>query len=194
MKLKATSIQTTFTQILMRNILKKLCSMRKASPQPFVSHFFSSMPSSTKSAFNFGLSSSNPDVETESPPKHHDDAATNKPDSSKPQVNLKPKKAKPQDSTSDTGYSTGNYIDLFALLDILENVSDTINNVDTIEKTIAEINTMIDEKVSGLDSKLDASHQSLSQTNKSRPTIAEQESHLDQLISLLLKNTIEEVE
>lgn len=69
-----------------------------------------------------------------------------------------------------------------------------MNKVDTIEKTIAEINTMIDEKVSGLDSKLDAIHQSLSQTNRSRPTIDEQESHLDQLISLLLKNTIEEVE
>ena len=50
----------------------------------------------------------------------------------------------------------------------------------------------IDDKVSGLDSKLDAILQSIN--NQSRPSAIDREAQLDQLISLWLKHTIEEVE
>lgn len=67
-------------------------------------------------------------------------------------------------------------------------------NLDALETSVAGLNSKIDVKVSGMDSKLDAIIQSLSETNKSGPTVAEREAHLDQFISLCLKNKIEEVE
>ena len=49
----------------------------------------------------------------------------------------------------------------------------------------------MDQKVSGLDSKLDAILQPISQ--QSGPSVAEREAQLDQLISLRLKHSMEEV-
>ena len=69
-----------------------------------------------------------------------------------------------------------------------------MNKVDVIESSVIGLNTKIDEKVSRLDFKLDAILNSLSEANKSGPTVFEREAQLDQLISLCLKQTIEEVE
>lgn len=94
---------------------------------------FQSKPSSSRINFGFGLSSSsyeplneevkiddqvqvNPNAELESTHKLQDDAATTNHGPSKPPVNLEPNKAKPQDYTSNTGSSAGNYIDPFSLL------------------------------------------------------------------------------
>ena len=57
---------------------------------------------------------------------------------------------------------------------------------------MAGLNTKIDEKVSRLDSNLDAILRSLS--SQSGPSVAEREAQLDQLLSLWLKHSIEEVE
>ena len=61
--------------------------------------------------------------------------------------------------------------------------------VASIETYVTKLNTKMDQKVSGLDSKLDVIHQSLSQ--QSGPSVAEREAQLDQLISLRLKQTME---
>lgn len=44
---------------------------------------------------------------------------------------------------------------------------------------MAGLNTEIDEKVSGLDSKVDAILISMSEANKSEPSVAEREAQLD---------------
>ena len=159
---------------------------------PFVR--FQSKPSSSNSTFDFGSSTSTPDAERESTPKLHDDVSTNKPGPSEPPVNLKPAKNKLQDSTSYTGSSAGNYIDSFALLEIQSNVFDTMKKVDTIETTMAGLNSKIDEKAFRLESKLDAILQSLSEVNKSWPTTAEREAQLYLLVSLRIKHAMEQVE
>lgn len=58
---------------------------------------------------------------------------------------------------------------------------------------MAKLNAKIDEKVFGLNSKLDTNLNSLSKTNKSGPTPTEREAQIEQLISFQLKHTIEEV-
>ena len=55
-----------------------------------------------------------------------------------------------------------------------------------------ELNSRLDQKVSRLDSKLDAILRTLSQ--QSRPSVAEREAHLDQLVSIRLKHTMEQVD
>ena len=69
-----------------------------------------------------------------------------------------------------------------------------MKKVNTIEGSVAKLNTGLGVKVSGLDSKLDAILESLSVVNTSGPTIVECEAQLDHFISLQLKHTIEEVE
>lgn len=64
----------------------------------------------------------------------------------------------------------------------------------TIETFVVGLNAKLDAKVSGLDSKLDAILLSLFEATKSGPTNVEKEAQLDQLISLRIKHTIEEVE
>ena len=120
-------------------------------------HFMSSVkflsnPSSSKSAFDFRSSFSTPDGDDNSNIKmQEDDAATNP----GPYKNPTSHKEKPQHSNSVTGSSAGDYINLFALLKIHTNVSNTMKKVSCIETSVTELNTKIDQKVSRLDSKLD---------------------------------------
>ena len=64
--------------------------------------------------------------------------------------------------------------------------------VSSVDNSVTELNSKLDQKVSRLDSKLDAMLQSLSQ--KSGPSTTEREAHLDQLISIRLKNTVEQID
>lgn len=64
---------------------------------------------------------------------------------------------------------------------------------ESLDTYVAGLNAKIDEKVSGLDSKLDGILISLSKRNKSEHTTVEREAQLDQLISIRIKHTIEEV-
>lgn len=59
-----------------------------------------------------------------------------------------------------------------------------MKKVDAIETYVDRLNAKMDEKVSGLDSKLNVILNILFETNKSGPTTAEKEAQLDQLISL----------
>lgn len=111
------------------------------------SYKFLSKAMSSKSAFDFGSSSLA--LESESTPKLHDDVVT-KPGPSNYPVN--PDHNHSNDSTSSLA---GKHIDPFSLLDIQANVFDTMKKVDTIEAYVSGINSMLDEKFSGLDSKLD---------------------------------------
>lgn len=109
-------------------------------------------------------------------------------------MNIGDDKNTSQTSTSETGSSAGNYVDIFTLLEVRENVSGTMKKFNAIVTFVAGLNAKIDDMVSGLDSKIDSILKSLSETKKSGPTVTEREAQLDQLISRLLKHTIEEVE
>lgn len=111
------------------------------------SYKFLSKAMSSKSAFDFGSSSSAP--ESESTPKLHDDAAT------KPSPSNHPVNPEHNHSNDSTGSSAGKHINPFTLLDIQANVFDTMKKVDTIKAYVSGINSKLDEKVSGLDSNLD---------------------------------------
>lgn len=69
-----------------------------------------------------------------------------------------------------------------------------MKKVDVIETYVSGLNTKINEKFSGLDSKLDAIMLSLSEATKSGPTVVERDAQLDQLILLRLKHIVEEFE
>lgn len=139
--------------------------------------YFVSKPSTSKSSYDFGSSYSTT-LDNGSKTKHQeDDVATNPGPSTHPssdQCHL-------QHSDSDSESSAGDYVDPFALLKILTNVSDTMQKLAYVETSVTELNSKLDQKVSGLDSKLDAILHSLSQ--QSGPSVAEREAHLDQLIS-----------
>lgn len=89
----------------------------------------------SKSAFDFGSSSTTP--ETDSTTKLNDDAAT-KPGPSDHQTN--PEHALSSDSI---GSSVGNHIDPFALLEIQANVFDTMKNVYILEASVSGLNSKI---------------------------------------------------
>lgn len=152
---------------------------------PFrTSQQFQSKAASSKSAFDFGSSSSTP--ETESTPKLKDDAT----------IKLGPSTQHADQEHDHSGDSTGssacNHIDPFALVEIQNNISLTMQTVNTIEASVSGLNNKLEEKVSGLDSILDFI---LSSINKqSEPSTTEREAQLDQLISLRLNYTIEKVE
>ena len=82
---------------------------------------------------------------------NEDDVAT-KPG---PSTNISSHQAPTHDSDSDSKSSAGDYIDPFALIEIQTNVSDTMKKVSCIETSFTELNTKLDQKVFGLDSKLD---------------------------------------
>lgn len=134
-----------------------------------------------------------PEGETVSTPKNIVVDLT-PPGSPEQQPNQEVEKNKSRDSTSNTRSFAGNYVDQFALLEIRDSISGTMKKVNAIEAFVDGLNTRLDVKVFGLDSKLDAILNSLSTTKPSRPTTAVREAQLDQLISLRLKHTIEEVE
>lgn len=50
----------------------------------------------------------------------------------------------------------GDYIEPFALLEIQTIMSDMMKKVSLIERSVTELTTKMDQKVSGLDTKLDA--------------------------------------
>ncbi|XP_023739640.1 uncharacterized protein LOC111887699 [Lactuca sativa] len=134
---------------------------------------FSSKPSRSKSSYDFGSSSSTtPDGDSNS--KHQEDDATTKPGSS---THPHSPKSPSQHSDSDSESSAGDYVDPFALLEIRTNISDTMQKVASVETSVMELNSMMDQKVFGLDSKLDAILQTLSQ--QLGPSFAEREAHLD---------------
>lgn len=66
-----------------------------------------------------------------------------------------------------------------------------MKQVNAIEAIVAKLNTRLDVKVYGPDSKLDDILNFLSETNKFRPTTTDKEAQLDQHISLRLKHIIE---
>ena len=136
------------------------------------SKHFQSKSSASKSAYDFGSSSSTtPDATLNSKMSKDDDAT--KPS---PSTNIS-SKAPPNNSYFDSESSAGEYIDPFSLLEIQTNVSDTMQKVASIETSVTNLNTKMDQKVSGLDSKLDVILQSLSQ--HFGPFVAEREAQLD---------------
>lgn len=151
---------------------------------PVFSFLFPSNPSSSRPYFDFGLSSSSSEPvdeeikiddqfqthlrdETKSTPKPDNTTTANKPSPSEPPVNQGAHQTKSRNSTSDTRSSVGNYVDPFAFLELWENVSITMKKVDAIKTFVASINTKIDAKVYGLESKLDAILLTLSKATKS---------------------------
>ena len=70
----------------------------------------------------------------------------------------------------------------------------TISKVESLDKSVAQLDSKIDAKLSGLDTKLDAILHSLFEVKKPRPSDAERVQQLDQFISLRNKHTIEEAE
>lgn len=144
---------------------------------------YQSKASASKSAYDFGSSSSTTPDGFSNSKLQEDDAATKPGPSTNPSFNQSP----PQHSDFDSESSAGDYVDPFALLEIRIHVSDTMLKVSSVESSVTEINTKLDQKVSGLDAIL----RSLSQ--QSGPSAAEREAQLDQLMSLRLKHTMEEV-
>lgn len=136
---------------------------------------FQSKPSSSKSAFDFGSSSSTtPDGGSNSNIKVHEDYATTQPG---PSTNPSFHKTKSHHSNSDTRSSAGDYIDPFAIIKMKTNVLDTMKKVSLTESSVTELNTKLNQKVFRLDSKHDAIIHSPS--HQSRPTAAEREVQLD---------------
>ena len=64
--------------------------------------------------------------------------------------------------------------------------------VSSVDNSVTELNSKLDQKVSRLNSKLDVILQSLS--HQSGPSVAERESQLNQLISIRVKHTVEELD
>lgn len=129
-------------------------------------------PSSSRKMYDFGLSSSSSEPvdeeikiddqahkhirdESESTPPNEDNTANaTQAGPSEPPINQEEDKAKSRTSPSDIGSSTSNYVDLFALLELWDNVSDAVKKVESIETFVDGLDAKIDEK--GFLSKLQA--------------------------------------
>lgn len=77
-------------------------------------------------------------------------------------MNQEHDKYKIASSSLDTGSSTGNYVDPFALMELQDNVSVAVSKVESLHKSVAQLDSKLDAKVSGLNTKLDAILKSLS--------------------------------
>lgn len=62
---------------------------------------------------------------------------------------------KSESSTLDTVSSSKNIADLFALLELQDNVVCPISTVDSLDNIVAQLESKLDKKVSSLDSKLE---------------------------------------
>lgn len=105
------------------------------------------------------------------PPK--DNTIEVNPTPSEPPVNKGGDKDKSESSTSDTRSSAENYANPFVLLELEDNISVTMSKVESLDKSVAQIDSKIDAKVSSLDTKLDAILHSLSEMKKVGPLDAE---------------------
>lgn len=59
-----------------------------------------------------------------------------------------------ESSTSDTGSSDENIEHPFALLELQDNLASCVSQVDSLDKTVANLDSKIDQKVTSVDSKL----------------------------------------
>ncbi|CAI9263876.1 unnamed protein product [Lactuca saligna] len=84
--------------------------------------------------------------------------------------------------------------DPLALLELRYNVASAISKVDSLDKKVAGLDSMIDKKLTSLNFKLELILKSLSKMQATTPSELDRANHLDQLISLRLKQTIEEVQ
>ncbi|XP_023753322.1 uncharacterized protein LOC111901670 [Lactuca sativa] len=134
---------------------------------------YQSKASVSKAAFDFGTSSTST-LDDGSNCHHQEDNDAIKPG---PFPTSDTHQPPPQQSDSDSESSIGDHVDPFALLEIRTNVSDTMAKVSSVETSVTELNLKLDQKVSGIDSKLDTILQSLSR--QSGPSSAEREAHLD---------------
>ena len=98
---------------------------------------------------------------------------------SESQVNKYGNDDKSESSISNTGSSDENIVDPCSHLELRDNMATTASKVDSIDKSVAQLDSKLDEKVSILDSKLDVILQSLSEIKKIGPP------KLSELINLI---------
>lgn len=77
---------------------------------------------------------------------------------------------KSESSTSDIGSSDENISNPFALLELWDNVAASVSKVDSLDKTIAQLDSKIDQKVTNLESKLELIFKSLSEIKDVGPS------------------------
>lgn len=130
-------------------------------------------PSSSKSVYDFCLSASSLEqteeiqVDANSQGIRGNEAETNpRNQGNKTKTNPSPSKPlddndgdnndnKSESSTLDTVSSSKNIADLFALLELQDNVVCPISTVDSLDNIVAQLESKLDKKVSSLDSKLE---------------------------------------
>lgn len=108
-----------------------------------------------------------------------DQTTTNKRSPSEPPVHYESDKSKYENSILDTGSLVESYVDLFALLELWDNVSAAFSEVESLDKSVAQLNSKLDAKVSGLETKLDAILLSLTEVKKPGPSDEERAQKLD---------------
>ncbi|CAI9261638.1 unnamed protein product [Lactuca saligna] len=136
-------------------------------------------PSSSKPTFDFDLFSSSEESQGEEE-KPQDDANDNDTNS--------------ECSTLDIGYLDENFADPFALLELRDSIVSSASKVDSPDKQVANLDSIIYQKVTSLNSKLELILKYLFEIKYVAPSELDQANQLDQLISLQFKHTVEEVE
>lgn len=99
----------------------------------------------------------------------NDDQTTNDASPSEPHMNQTNDKAKFESSTSDMGSSVKNFVDPFALLELRDNFSAVVSKVESSNKSFTQLDSKLDAKVFGLNTKLDVILLSLSKVTKPGP-------------------------
>ena len=72
-------------------------------------------------------------------------------------------------------------------------MASVISKVNSLDKTVAQLDVKLDQKVTSLDSKLDVILKSLSEIKEVGPSEVKRANQPNQLISLCFKHTLEEV-